>query len=161
MKIIFLDIDGVLTIPRLSWDDPKTEYELKKVIRPEKIELLNHVINETNAKVVISSSWRIITSLYEIKEAFEENGFVGVVYDITPGKFQIDEKNNIWSQRGHEIQKWMDRFPRKIESFVIVDDNSDMVHLMDRLVLTNQIKTLQVEDCQKMIEMLNEDKSIK
>ena len=46
MKVIFLDIDGVLNI-----DSDRT-------ISVEKIKLLSTIIKQTGAEVVLSSSWR-------------------------------------------------------------------------------------------------------
>lgn len=46
MKVIFLDFDGVITIPH-KWD-----------INTERLKNLKKIIDATGAKIVISSSWR-------------------------------------------------------------------------------------------------------
>lgn len=38
--------------------------------------------------------------------------------------------------RGEEIQRWIDRFDGEIEGIVILDDDSDMLHLTPWLVRT-------------------------
>ena len=51
MKIIFLDIDGVL-IPDFDHENIKQEWNRSCVNN------LMYIISQTNAKIVISSSWR-------------------------------------------------------------------------------------------------------
>ena len=65
MKIIFLDIDGVLNhqIWFKNWHESgkRTDTEEQyndSMIDPNSISLLNKIIADTGAKVVISSSWR-------------------------------------------------------------------------------------------------------
>jgi hypothetical protein len=127
MRIIFLDIDGVLNsskfIKRLgkSWTGAQ--------IDPEAVSILNEIIRETEAKIVISSSWRIVFSLERINSILNDNGFVGEIIGETP---RVD-----WEpySRGNEIQMWLDSNP-DIESFVIIDDYSDMGELIKFLVQT-------------------------
>jgi len=64
MKIIFLDIDGVLN-HQLWFKNQKnkkvidTDLEYNRsMIDETRVDLLNDLIKETKAKVVISSSWR-------------------------------------------------------------------------------------------------------
>ena len=52
MKLIFLDIDGVLNVIPQGHDD------FGGIFHPEFIENLKHIIEETDAKIVVSSSWR-------------------------------------------------------------------------------------------------------
>jgi len=53
MKIIFLDIDGVLNVI------PQGRDKYGMIFHPEFVENLKYIIEQTNAKIVISSSWRI------------------------------------------------------------------------------------------------------
>ena len=58
-------------------------------------------------------------------------------------------------RRGLEIQKWLDDNPQgENVVFVILDDDSDMEHLMDRLVQTDHEFGLTQEDAGKAILML-------
>ena len=47
MKAIFLDFDGVITIPP------------KWYLKADKIKLIKRIVDETAAKIVVSSSWRM------------------------------------------------------------------------------------------------------
>ena len=69
MKIIFLDIDGVLNSD--TWEKSKA---FKNGVYPSNsfdpfsVQLLNNIINETQAKVVLTSTWRLKFTLQEIKD---------------------------------------------------------------------------------------------
>lgn len=112
MKIIFLDFDGVIT-----------SYYTKYRISKDKIKLIENLINETGAKIVISSSWRhgsknveefINKNLSEISDSIFVKSIIGLTEVLSP-------------VRGEEIQKWIDDHNNEIESYVILDDDSDML----------------------------------
>ena len=148
MKIIFLDFDGVLN-SEAWWIQEKTRqqgygqvwghHDLDKlaVIR------LNSIIYNTGAKVVISSTWRKIHDLDELRAILKAVGFVGEVIDYTPstGYTAFQSLNGAIIDapkcRGAEIQCWLDhQEDPAVESFVILDDASDMAHLAPRLIQT-------------------------
>jgi hypothetical protein len=124
MKIIFLDIDGVLNNyntlgERLSWES-------------DSVKILKRIIKETGAKVVLSSTWRKLKIYRDIIKNDMKINYIGK----TPV---------LWKKRGIEIQEWLDENPG-VEKFVILDDDSDMEHLMSHLLhidgefgLTNEI----------------------
>jgi len=86
MKIIFLDIDGVLNhelfFKERSMTDrkndlsPKENYYLS-MIDENKVGLLNTLIENTSAKVVISSSWRKAHSLNDMRDLLKTKGLKG------------------------------------------------------------------------------------
>ena len=47
-KIIFLDFDGVISTPECRWN-----------LDPKKVALVEELIKETDAKIVVSSSWSV------------------------------------------------------------------------------------------------------
>ena len=65
MKIIFLDIDGVLN--SIGWVERTkgTAYEDKE-IDPSKVRLLKQIIDKTDAKIVLSSTWREVNGSDDI-----------------------------------------------------------------------------------------------
>ena len=119
MKIIFLDFDGVITTYYSHWN-----------IDTEKLELIDEIIQETDAKIVVSSSWihgsdnagdfksGLDSNSYakNVKNQTQFDKFVSRIYDITDG-------NGPW--RGDEIQRWLDEHDGDIESYVILDDDDD------------------------------------
>lgn len=118
---------------------------------PKLVLRLNEILARTGAKVVISSSWRSMFSKEEILECLETNGFIGEVIDTTLRLLQ--------DIRGTEIQIWLDNNTREdVDSFVILDDDSDMGPLMDKLIQTTWALGLQPEHVERAVEVLNKPK---
>lgn len=166
-KIIFLDIDGVLN-SRKSMEFCKEPDPGKKSIQmymphPIHLDNLQNIIWSTGAKVVISSSWRIgCTSVRMWNTLFVALGYVDIdVIGVTPSL------NGSGDTRGDEIQAWLDKNKemsmisymsthcKPVESFVILDDDSDMKHLIDRLVQMDGMVGLTEEKANEAIRMLN------
>src|SRR4029079_3793405 len=85
MKVIFLDIDGVLNHNRMSHHrDPTSIEPLPIPIAPACMAQLNRLITETAAKIVISSSWRLVVRWQDLGPALIRHGLVGEVIDETP-----------------------------------------------------------------------------
>lgn len=96
-------------------------------IDPAAVARLNRIVEATNAVVVITSSWR---GQYDFQVRLDEHGFKGSVVGETP-RLSFEGR-----RRGHEIAKWLeDNGP--VESFTILDDDSDMEHLLPFLVKTS------------------------
>ena len=117
---------------------------------------LNRVVEETGCKVVLSSSWR---SSRESDNAFIEyifklKGFKYELYDVTP-RIWVKE---FGTQRGEEIQLWMDKESEKneIESYVILDDDSDMLpkQMSNFIHVDGQVGLID-KDVFKAIKILN------
>ena len=135
MKIIFLDIDGVLNgqefMESIDFSDntfPEQEFWSTQ-IDPDAVKILNELIQKSSAKVVISSSWRLGHSPEEMAEILETKGFVGEVIGETPVMRGFT--------RGEEIQTFVDNFGEDV-SFVILDDDAeDITNLKHKLVHTS------------------------
>lgn len=123
MKVVFLDIDGVLNHCDTRHNvSPTTTEPLPIPIAPECMVRLNRLIAETGAKIVISSSWRLFARWQDLGPALVRHGLVGDVIGETPdlpndktwlanwearkGKpFEFDHL-----ERGWEIGEWLARF---------------------------------------------------
>ena len=57
MKVIFLDVDGVLNSN--DWLE-NNRVRKENSVNPEKVKLLAEIVQNTNAEVVLSSTWRYI-----------------------------------------------------------------------------------------------------
>lgn len=148
MQLIFLDIDGVLNnqihlVPSNKHED--LEFD------PSAIMNLKLVLTETKAKIVISSTWRLGRSIDELNELFKHYE----INDVIIGKTPVLERTT-YGERGLEIQSWIDnnRDKYKIGSFIIIDDDNDMNHLIDRLIYVDRYYGLREVDARKAIEML-------
>ena len=116
MKIIFLDIDGVLnSIDSMLSLHGCNESKLDHV----SVMLLKRLCEQTDAKIVISSTWRRSRATKDFIEMFAKhhNWFDAPVISRTPV---------LNTERGHEIQEWLDSHP-EVPNFVILDDDSDML----------------------------------
>jgi hypothetical protein len=141
--IIFLDIDGVLNSHAYLQRAPGAfdDRDPAKMIDDQAVAHLNAIVERSGADVVISSSWRIAHRLPTIRDALRRRGFVGRVIGRTPIGHREPIRGVIRGcVRGNEIQGWLDAAAQRqgfsVSSFVILDDNSDMGHLLPRLVQT-------------------------
>lgn len=126
MKIIFLDIDGVLNSQFMHTD--KDDEIIKTPGGPLSkrcIEQANSLVSETGAKVVLSSTWRTDEG---IEAYLAEAGLNAEIIGKTP------VLKDRFSLRGNEIHAWIVQNKELIgkeyheyHSFVILDDDSDML----------------------------------
>ena len=108
MKILFLDIDGVVNCATT-----KQRHRGFIGIQPDKATIIRRIINETKCEVVLSSTWRKdINSMAEVKRR------VCHFIDRTP--------NSSSGIRGNEIKFWLDQHP-EVTKYAILDDDSDML----------------------------------
>ena len=119
MKIVFLDCDGVLNNAnyikkcyKKSINKKNTIYSGKNVpFDPKCLKNLAKIVKKTNAKIVLSSTWRIYKShIYVLEARLAEYGLR--IYDKT------DDINMI---KGAEITEWLKQH-RDIENYVVIDD---------------------------------------
>lgn len=84
MKIIFLDIDGVLNCQE-AYEKGFCKYndDYGQDFYPPSTDLLNQLIEETEAKIVISSTWRM-AGLDEMQSMWKDRKMAGNVIGITP-----------------------------------------------------------------------------
>ncbi len=124
MKVIFLDIDGVLNVCYPDRDN------YGRLFHPEFVDNLRWIIEETGAKIVISSTWRF-SGLQVMKEMWEKRNLPGDVIDITIDCYQYVEegREEFYDkvERGHEIQHWLDEHQTEVTNYVILDDDNDFL----------------------------------
>lgn len=166
MKVLFLDIDGVLNgigtkEKCIEVQDGETRETGFTGISPRLVKILNRVIKETGAKVVLSTSWRIFWGVPGTKFNLEKAGFEGEIIGATPDMagMHIGGWSTETAKRGHEIQAWLDKWAAEhpedtVEKFAIVDDSSDMVHLTKRFVQTSFKHGIRPKNADRLIEML-------
>lgn len=157
--IVFLDFDGVLNSYAHEARGLQS-HPLWENLDPESIACLNTILKATNAQVVISSTWRVMHTMRQLRERLEKFGFKGEIIGRTP---EFPSVNCIEVYRGWEIDRWLqdngrvDFSTRQFRCpFVIIDDNSDMVHLLDHLVKTSMAEGLIPEQIGACIGMLQQ-----
>jgi len=123
LKVIFLDIDGVLNVASKKRD------AYGQIFVPRFCDNLRFVIEQTGAKIVLSSTWRM-RGIDFIREMWDFRKLPGEIIDVTTTCSQLvaAEKFEFYDQveRGHEIQEWIDEHP-EITNYVIFDDDNDML----------------------------------
>lgn len=146
MKVLFLDIDGVLN--SLQWAQAGNGFGCAAMRSPPTRELLRwdpacvrnlrNVIEATGAKIVVSSSWRGFGA--KAVEAWQ--GMFGCydwpdvpVIGETPDLNRME--NGVWVSkiRGDEVAAWLAGHP-EVERYACVDDDSDF-HPEQNLVRTD------------------------
>ena len=82
MKVIFLDIDGVLNSEQTIVQEMKNTGKFSRFSK-SLVDEFNRIIFETDAKIVLSSSWRIGMSISNIKDFLIKNNVEGEVIGKT------------------------------------------------------------------------------
>ena len=152
MKVIFLDIDGVLNCEDayrsgeckyVEWVNDRGEKDHHQSFCSWSKECLNKLIRETDAKIVISSTWRH-SGIEFLKKVWELENMEGEIIGITPN-FRGEIKGYT-IPRGCEIEyyldeilgfahiNWSEDLQKKymdmsgVENYIIIDDDSDMLY---------------------------------
>ena len=141
MRILFLDIDGVLN--RTGFH-PAESVGLRSWIEPELARRLCGVIEAIDAGVVLISDWRRGRELQHLHEELVAAGVACSLLGTTPVLGQA---------RWREIEAWMAEHDVDLESMVIVDDTYDMGPLGPRFVRTSPLNGLD-EDSARSIRQL-------
>lgn len=159
VKVLFLDIDGVLN--SRAWAE-KRGPEGFRIFDPEAVAQLRRIVQQTGCQIVVSSSWRVGRSFTGMREEFGECGMdpeiVGRIIDKTP-EWRTAHGGGIvagFACRGDEIAAWLKGYRRPVEAFVILDDNSDMGALTERLIQTEWAVGLTAADADRAIAMFAE-----
>lgn len=114
MKIIFLDIDGVLNVYCESRD------EFGCTFHKHFEDNLRFIIEKTDAKIVVSSTWRM-EGLDVMQQMWKKRGLAGEVIDVTPNLIDVTRI------RGYEIDLWLKMNKHlNVSNYCIIDDDDDM-----------------------------------
>jgi hypothetical protein len=106
MKVIFLDIDGVLNCKKTP--NPR---KLPYIVDPVLLARFTRLVESTGAKVVLSSTWR-----YDPAGLFSAKHWGIPFIDITPDMPHVP--------RCKEILGWLEKHP-DVSRFAVIDDEDD------------------------------------
>lgn len=179
-RVIFLDIDGVIrhngSLLYLDYDLSDLAYNLTQQYKTnyqqyskeelgvvyydwdrEAIERLKHIIQQTGAKIVITSTWRE-QGLQRLIDFFRLYGLENVVIGMTD-KLNSKDKAIIsnykyYHLRTLEILTYLQNHP-EIESYVTIDDMDISKGIEDNFVQTKEL--LSDEDCIRCIGILQDN----
>ena len=148
MKIIFLDHDGVICLDNNwgsrrkkqdKWGGRKLSMSLKEIpleyrfdnFDKKAIDVLNEILETTEAEIVVSSDWKAWASIEQMGEYYEMQGIIKkpIAYTKNLGQCSFqDTKSFIWSStydleqsRYVEITQYLMDHP-EITHWVSIDD---------------------------------------
>lgn len=137
MKVIFLDIDGVANCRATA-----QRHRGYIGIDPIMAFTIGKIFLDTDAKLVLSSTWRLWpeTRLEVQKQIYD-------IFDVTP-----DIRGDF---RGKEVRAWLEAHP-DVERYAILDDNTDFYpDQMDNFFRTYWETGITDEIAKKVTEHLN------
>lgn len=159
MRVIFLDIDGVLNSREFFRNRPLTQG--LNEIDEEKVKLLQQIVQATNAKIVLTSTWRIYDKADKVYQHLVDTlaKYDLSIFDCTPW---INE------DRPHEIAVWLSMWNalrdvhEHIFGFVSLDDDFTdkqyakygMQHQLIKTTFYGEHGGLQPEHVQQAIDIL-------
>ena len=124
MKVLFLDIDGVVCLHKdKDWDNEEEIFDAACCRK------LQEIVSATGCKLVLSSSWRLFPE--SIRSMFRQFKPFGITWEIFLGRTPLR------GERGDEIMAYLKKRPQ-IETFVALDDERfySRAFPQDRLILT-------------------------
>jgi hypothetical protein len=147
MKVIFLDNDGVICLDN-NWGGRSKKWDKYIKLNPgqtslalapvevrfddfdkKAIAILNQILEETDAEIVVSSDWRLHANLKEIGEYYESKGIIKKPIAFTKRFIGCDKPDEfVWSrgtmyeqQRCIEVRQYLTDHP-EITNWVCIDD---------------------------------------
>ncbi len=154
MKIIFLDFDGVMDTAYydhvLSKEGKPGCDEYGCIFDPNCVKNLKHIIDETGADIVVTSSWKYLMSYQDFLKMWEARNLPGFVTDVTP--VPVERRN-----RGDEIDTWLEECKTECQ-YVIIDDleaNNFNEHQIPRLLVVNPFFGIDEDIAERAIVLLN------
>lgn len=153
MKVIFLDIDGVIAsidyLRVTSFLEIPNPDKFGYGFDPRCVMNFKKIILQTDASIVISSTWKSM-GINKLRNMWDIRQLPGEIIDIT----QKDPSG----KRGLEIKRWLDE-NKDIDNYLILDDDTDMLNEQ----LNNFIKIgsefgLSFKDTEKAINILGKNK---
>lgn len=155
MKVLFLDIDGVLNNDETTDKTPSGFTGVDMIL----VQRLQHLIEATSAKIVLSSTWKEEWNKDKhlchpdgqyLSEKLKDCGLI------------IEDKisDGVLSHRGLQIKEYLDKH-KHITSYAIVDDfNFDFADVSDlkrHFIQTNKSIGLTDEDVNCLISILGKN----
>lgn len=156
MKVIFLDIDGVL-----NGRYTEETFGGYVFVSDDKILLLKEIVDSTDAKIVLSSTWRrgwFLKDRYPSYSGEEVWLFEALQEKLGEHGIELMDYTEEFGSRGDEIGKWLKNHTGEpIESYVILDDmdEDELRPHTNRLIQTNAAEGLTEGDVEDAIELLN------
>ncbi len=148
--LLFLDFDGVLNTTgfqaRLAAGRKPRKDSWGALFDPSAVASLGEIVGAASPRIVISSTWRYIHSLEDMRRMWAERGLPGEVYDVLPSDTPC-------LTRGEEVEMYLASYgPCR---YVIVDDTDEFSPVQKSCyVETGHIRGLTADDACKAVRIL-------
>lgn len=149
-KIIFLDFDGPM-LPLRGYITPENKEEVWSQFDPIAVAMVNSLVKEGPAKIVISSAWRSFGK-DEIMDKLSKN-------NISPSSVHVDwctPRKPHSLRRAEEVLLWV-KDHSEITHWVAIDDEPCNEFTQDNWVQVTFDDGIQFEHFQKAREILGVD----
>jgi len=137
MKIIFLDIDGVMNSDIYYRNVDRTIKDWAR-FDPKVVDIIKKLIDEFSAKIVISSTWRF-GAVQLLKNELKKSELIKYLHKDwkTPQLYP--------PQKGNEIKSWLDLHTDISEYVILDDDESILEEQKSKFVKTDLMEGMQKE----------------
>ena len=155
MKVIFLDVDGVLNTP--SSESRCGEYI---GIDDEKVEKLKKIVEKTKTEIVLISTWKKYWRKEEKLKPLQDYSATYLDEKLAKQGLKAidktkDKADGRYLSRGESILEYVYR--NNVENYIILDDcqfDYDGCDLTDNYIKTNQIEGLSEQQVKAACETL-------
>ena len=166
MKVLFLDIDGVLNTKywytQMDRNTPKDKYGY--AFDPNSVANLKRSVEDTGAEIVISSSWKCM-GLSQMEDMWRDRNLPGRIIGITPNSVSDEMLLNadidsieLFHIRGEEIKEWLMKHAKRVSSYAIIDDMDNMLpEQQSHFVQSNPEVGITEGDADTIITILNKE----
>ena len=159
MKIIFLDIDGVLNSQHTDYGGERVRLDSAAIAH------LNTVAQQTGARVVLTSDWRRFYGLPRCVELLSAAGLCAEIIDATPNlerrtlleEDDFDVTEYFERLRRSEIEAWM--AAHDVRRFVVLDDLAVFQREHPNIVIVNPDTGLTADDAARAMAILGIDQA--
>lgn len=123
MKVLFLDFDGVLnSAASFKYEFRRKNSNVANTLSVVACSNLQYLLEQDSSiKIVISSTWRKLHTMVELKNILNSYGVEAArIIGKTPVTFS--------GHRGREISQWLEENPG-VTKYVVLDDDGDVQSL--------------------------------
>lgn len=125
---------------------------------PEAVQNLERIIEATDAKIIITSTWRLDGDMQAL---WRNRNLAGEVIGVTP-QFHLSNgfrKTNftcvLFPKRGMEVETWLKDNAIDPYKYAILDDEDDYLpHQAEHLILTDPMRGITKDVADKVISLL-------
>lgn len=158
-SVIFLDIDGVLALPK-QFCSKKTNAFGVYNFDSKCVDVFNNILDNTTTKIVLSSDWKNSYDINTMNNIFKYNGIKSYIVHYTPDLWGVKYKSlkELEECRANEILTFVEL--HDVKNYVAIDDLNLSPWISEKHFVhcarTNEgIKQLNIKE--KIITRLNYD----